>query len=106
MLIYTLDFAMTQFQNPNSFFAFESPKFDIYIYIYNIMIYYYLKDFWKLNEFRYDSFEWPNSTSGPLNKDYSFEDYLDDRNILKERFEIIVRGLIYVQVYHTEKETG
>jgi predicted TIM-barrel fold metal-dependent hydrolase len=60
-------------------------------------------DFWKLKEFRYDSFEWPNETSGPLNNDYSIDDYINDVKNIKL---LDVKGLVYVQVYHTEKETG
>ena len=59
-----------------------------------------------MNEFRYDKFEWPNEKSGSLNKDYSIDDYLIDMARLKSNFGIDVKGLVYVQVYHNEKETG
>lgn len=58
---------------------------------------------WKLNEFRYETFEWPNETSGALYKDFTLEDYVEDVKQLETFVE--VKGLIYVQVYHTEKET-
>ena len=38
-----------------------------------------------------------------LYKDFSIKDYREDVSKLKS---INVKGLIYVQVYHTEKETG
>jgi hypothetical protein len=56
-----------------------------------------------LGEFRYSFGDFPTPDILPLYKSFSIDDYKED---VKKLENINVEGIIYVQVYHTEEETG
>ena len=55
-----------------------------------------------MGEFRYSFGEFPTPDM-PIYNDFLIDDYTDDVKKLKN---ISTVGIVYVQVYHTEKETG
>jgi hypothetical protein len=65
------------------------------------------QDFWNASH----SYDEVTDASGGfpidgLKRDHLIEDYANDCAKLKQEKGIETRGLVYVQVYHTERETG